>query len=160
VASSADHFREAKRLREEADRWLDADAGWKASLSSDDRIARRNSDLLAAQVEATLALADAMRGDAPPARAGTSRYGAEFDRLVSSWQVLEDEHDQIHPDRDQCGGVGGCPMMFAAVGLETRMIDQLTEWRWSVAVREGRAACSCDHHGDHAGCDHSCECAS
>jgi hypothetical protein len=89
-----------------------------------------------------------------------SSYGAEFDRLVSSWQVLEDEHDPIHPDRDQCGGVGGCSMMFAAVQLEARMIDQLTQWRRSTAVREGRAACSCDHHGDHAGCDHACECAS
>lgn len=112
--------------------------------------------LAAAQVHATLAVAARMR-EKP---AEVSRYGSEFDRLVSSWQALEDEHDPIHPDRDECGGVGGCPMMFAAVQLEARMIDELTEWRRSTAVREGRAACSCDHHGDHAGCDHACECAS
>lgn len=142
MASAVDHYRKAEEFLEDSKK--EPDARNRAELRD------------VAQVHATLALA-ARRREEP---AGTSRYGSEFDRLVSSWQSIEDEHDQIHPDRDQCGGVGGCPMMFAAVGLETRMIDQLTEWRWSVAVREGRAACSCDHHGDHAGCDHSCECAS
>jgi hypothetical protein len=58
-----------------------------------------------------------------------SEYGAEFDRLVNRWKVIENEHDRDHPDRGQCGGVGGCSMMHAAVRLEQEMIDSLIEWR-------------------------------
>lgn len=58
-----------------------------------------------------------------------SEYGTEFDRLTRRWAVIENEHDRHHPDRDQCGGVGGCSMMFAAVGLEHEMVDALEEWR-------------------------------
>lgn len=49
-------------LLDEADYWLDADTGWKGKLSGAERLARRNSDLAAAQVNATLAVADQMRG--------------------------------------------------------------------------------------------------
>jgi hypothetical protein len=56
-------------------------------------------------------------------------YGAEFDRLAQRWAWLENEHDKLHPDRGECGGVGGCEMMFAAVGLQHEMIDALREWR-------------------------------
>jgi hypothetical protein len=58
-----------------------------------------------------------------------SEYGATFDRLARRWAVVENEHDRHHPDRGQCGGVGGCSMMFAAVGLQDEMIDALGEWR-------------------------------
>jgi hypothetical protein len=58
-----------------------------------------------------------------------SVYGAEFDRLADRWRVIENAHDRQHPDRDQCGGVGGCSMMFAAVGIEHEMIECLREWR-------------------------------
>ena len=58
-----------------------------------------------------------------------SRYGVEFDRLADNWRVLEDEHDRIHPDRDECGGVGGCTMMRAEADLEQRMIVELENWR-------------------------------
>ena len=50
-----EHYREAERLLEEADAWMDVDYGWKANLSADERIARRTADLVAAQVHATLA---------------------------------------------------------------------------------------------------------
>jgi hypothetical protein len=58
-----------------------------------------------------------------------SRYGAKFDSLADQWAVLERLHDEQHPDRDQCGGVGGCSMMRAATDLEHRMIDELEKWR-------------------------------
>lgn len=110
MASSVDHYREAERLREEADHWLNADAGWRANLSSDDRIARRNSDLLAAQVEATLALAAA---------------------------TALNSHMAMHHDD-----------------------PEIAAWREAAGVSpEGDGQCVCDHHGDHAGCDHSCGCA-
>jgi hypothetical protein len=54
-----DHYAEAERLAEQAETWLDAELGWKAALSTDMRIARRDSDNAAAQVHATLALAAA-----------------------------------------------------------------------------------------------------
>ena len=56
-------------------------------------------------------------------------YGAEFDRLAARWAAIEDEHDRHHPDRGDCGGVGGCSMMFAAVGLQQEMMEALTAWR-------------------------------
>jgi hypothetical protein len=58
-----------------------------------------------------------------------SSYGAEFDRLAEAWRTLENEHDKQHPNRNKCGGVGACSMMFAAVGLQHEMIEALDEWR-------------------------------
>lgn len=60
-----------------------------------------------------------------------SVYGALFDDLAQRWAVLENEHDKQHPDRGQCGGVGACSMMFAAVGLEQEMVESLGAWRRS-----------------------------
>jgi len=65
---------------------------------------------------------------APPIK-GSTRYGFHFDDLADRWAVVEAEHDRIHPDRDACGGVGGCSMMAAAYDLRERMIDELNEWR-------------------------------
>lgn len=56
-------------------------------------------------------------------------YGAELDRLAERWRVIENEHDRHHPNRSECGGVGGCSMMFATVGLENEMVDALVGWR-------------------------------
>lgn len=58
-----------------------------------------------------------------------SEYGAEFDRLAETWRVVENVHDRQHPDRSDCGGVGGCSMMFAAVRLQGDMVEALREWR-------------------------------
>jgi hypothetical protein len=58
-----------------------------------------------------------------------SRYGAPFDNLADRWRALEREHDEVHPDRDQCGGVGGCSLMARAHDLETLMIGELETWR-------------------------------
>lgn len=60
-----------------------------------------------------------------------SEYGREFDQLANRWAALESEHDLQHPDRGRCGGVGACSMMFAASGLESKMIEVLEEWRTS-----------------------------
>ncbi len=58
-----------------------------------------------------------------------SIYGPQFDQVASRWATLENEHDKQHPDRDQCGGVGRCSMMYAAVTLEEEMLDALKAWR-------------------------------
>lgn len=58
-----------------------------------------------------------------------SEYGAPFDRIAARWAVLENEHDKQHLERDQCGGVGRCSMMFAAHTLEEEMLDALRVWR-------------------------------
>lgn len=48
-----DSYRAALRLIDEADHWMDADMGWKAQLSGEERIDRRTADLIKAQVLAT-----------------------------------------------------------------------------------------------------------
>lgn len=58
-----------------------------------------------------------------------TQYGAPFDAAAERWRVVENEHDKIHPDRSECGGVGGCTMMLAAHDLKTEMIDSLGQWR-------------------------------
>lgn len=58
-----------------------------------------------------------------------SRYGREFDELATRWANLEREHDEEHPDRDECGGIGGCSMMARAVSLVHLMEDALVDWR-------------------------------
>lgn len=58
-----------------------------------------------------------------------SQYGAEFDRKAERYSAVEAEHDRQHPDRSECGGVGACSMMFAAVTLEQEMVAALREWR-------------------------------
>lgn len=58
-----------------------------------------------------------------------SKYGIEFDQTVSAWATLENEHDQIHPDRSKCGGVGACSMMLRAHQRQTDLMDLLDEWR-------------------------------
>jgi hypothetical protein len=63
-----------------------------------------------------------------------SQYGAEFDRKAETWRVIENEHDRQHPDRGECGGVGGCSMMRAAFDLQTGMIDALKAWRRMGAI--------------------------
>lgn len=63
------------------------------------------------------------------AQVSVSEYGAEFDERASTWAVLETEHDKMHPDRSQCGGVGGCSMMAAAHDVEVEIMDALEEWR-------------------------------
>lgn len=58
-----------------------------------------------------------------------SRYGQAFDNWADEYARLEGEHDKMHPDRGDCGGVGGCPMMRAAVDAEHTMISLLNKWR-------------------------------
>jgi hypothetical protein len=60
-----------------------------------------------------------------------SKYGRRFDQLAEQWRVIENAHDREHPDRDECGGVGGCSMMFTAVRIEQEMIEALEDWRRS-----------------------------
>jgi len=55
MATGPQHYRQAERLAEQADAWMNADTGWKAHLSTDERIARRNADLLAGLLHAVLA---------------------------------------------------------------------------------------------------------
>lgn len=90
---------------------------------------RATVDALRAEIGAAVESAFAALDRSP------SRYGAGFDRKVRQWSVLENEHDRYHPDREDCGGVGGCSMMFAAGRLEQEMIEAL--------VARRRAGCCC-----------------
>lgn len=58
-----------------------------------------------------------------------SEYGAMFDSLATRWANLENEHDLVHPDRGDCGGVGGCPIMRHGFDLTRHMIEALDVWR-------------------------------
>jgi hypothetical protein len=59
MATGPEHYREAERLLEQSKTWANADTGWKARLSTEERIARRMADLAEAQVHADLAKAAA-----------------------------------------------------------------------------------------------------
>lgn len=50
-----EHYLEAERLLNKAASWMNADTGWKAHMSTEERIAQRMADLAEAQVHATLA---------------------------------------------------------------------------------------------------------
>lgn len=63
------------------------------------------------------------------ARKAPSRYGKAFDDLADRWANLEHEHDEVHPERSQCGGIGGCSMMLRAHDLAEKMEEQLEIWR-------------------------------
>lgn len=60
-----EHYKEAERLTRQARTWMDADTGWKAHLSTSERLAFRRADLAEAQVHATLANAAATAMSAP-----------------------------------------------------------------------------------------------
>ncbi|HEV2452394.1 MAG TPA: hypothetical protein VGS62_10775 [Streptosporangiaceae bacterium] len=55
MMTGSEHTREAERLAASAETWMDADHGWRAEMSTQERILRRSVDLQAAQVHATLA---------------------------------------------------------------------------------------------------------
>jgi hypothetical protein len=59
----------------------------------------------------------------------STAYGSEFDKLAARWAVIENAHDETHPDRGECGGVGACSMMLTANRLEQQMIEALEQWR-------------------------------
>jgi hypothetical protein len=59
MATGPEHYREAERLLERAETWENADTGWKAHLSSEERIARRTADIGTATAHALLAQAAA-----------------------------------------------------------------------------------------------------
>lgn len=59
MATGPEHYTEAERLMEQSRTWENADTGWKAHLSTEERLARRMADLAEAQVHADLAKAAA-----------------------------------------------------------------------------------------------------
>jgi hypothetical protein len=80
-----EHYREAERLTSVADDWLNADYGWKAHLSTEERSAFRAVDLAAAQVHATLAVAAATAlNDADGTGLTATEYGAWDDVAATS----------------------------------------------------------------------------
>jgi len=56
MATGPEHYRQAERLAAQADHWMH---GWKAHLTTQERIQRRNADLLAGLLHAVLANAAA-----------------------------------------------------------------------------------------------------
>lgn len=72
--SKPEHYALAEQLLAQADTWMDADTGWKANLSTAERLAHRAADLATAQVHATLALVPA-RAELPACEACGSTRG-------------------------------------------------------------------------------------
>lgn len=63
----SDHFRAAERLIKQADHWLDADHGWKAAMSTRERLDRRKADFLGAIAHAVTGVLEALTaGGEPP----------------------------------------------------------------------------------------------
>lgn len=91
-------------------------------------------------------------GDGMPPPATSSRYGKRFDERADEWACLENDHDKMHPGRDQCGGVGGCPMMREAVGIEQSLIELLESWR------AGCASMTPEHQVDYGHFGWRCTC--
>lgn len=44
-------------------------------------------------------------------------------------------HDHVHPDRNDCGGVGGCALMRAEHDAETRVINRLEQFARTTGVK-------------------------
>jgi hypothetical protein len=100
----ADLFAEALRLREQAAEWMDADIGWRRTLTTEQLLAYRMADLADAQLHATLALVEQSRG---PRRgdAVAEWIKAKRDKhpqQTQQWTVLDDLLDtyRLHAD---CG---------------------------------------------------------
>lgn len=81
-----------------------------------------------------------------------SEYGERFDEWAQVWAKQENDHDKMHPDRSECGGVGGCPMMASAVDIEHKLIDLLELWRRRKAAPT-EVLFGADAHG---GADNGC----
>lgn len=63
----------------------------------------------------------------------SSPYGWDFDEVVREWEALENGHDLVHPNRDECGGVGACVLMRRAHELEQQMIELVNDRRVRLA---------------------------
>jgi hypothetical protein len=81
-----EHYREAERLIDRADEWLDADDEWMASLPASERVERRTADLATAQVHANLALAAAVAESGGLVRTGVLGVPTSWARAVSGEQ--------------------------------------------------------------------------
>jgi hypothetical protein len=75
-----EHYRRAEHLLADANEWMNADLGWKANLTPDERLARRNSEIAEAQAHATLALTAATA--AVPI---VIEYGNEDAPVLNDW---------------------------------------------------------------------------
>ncbi|MFI9005079.1 hypothetical protein [Streptomyces sp. NPDC053541] len=78
------HHALAERLLAQADTWMDADTGWRARLSTAERLAHRAADLATAQVHATLAtLLPILTPEPDPAPGGElAVYRAQFESIT------------------------------------------------------------------------------
>ena len=68
MSTGTEHYREAERLLDSAEHWLNADTGWQATMPVEERFARRDSDVAAAQAHAILALVVALARLKPPGK--------------------------------------------------------------------------------------------
>ncbi len=88
-----EHYREAERLIAQAESWANADTGWKAHLSTEERIAHRMADLTEAQVHASLAGAAATAMQAAVDGSEPGRGSAEFHEWYQAAGVKPQQKD-------------------------------------------------------------------
>lgn len=84
MATGPEHYREAERLLNEAGKWMNADTGWMAHMSTEERLARRTADLAEAQVHADLAKAAASALNRPDGEGMVRDDYREWMRTASS----------------------------------------------------------------------------
>jgi hypothetical protein len=58
-----------------------------------------------------------------------------INEAIKQQSVVVRAHDHVHPDRNECGGVGGCALMMSEHDTEVELIRAFT-----AASREGYIA--------------------
>lgn len=60
-----------------------------------------------------------------------------YENDLAQYLTLLRAHDAVHPDRDECGGVGGCVLLRAECDQEsvlTRYLERIASEGWSLRV--------------------------
>jgi hypothetical protein len=130
---AAAHIAQAKKFADQAETWADADYGWMATMSTEERIQRRANDLAAAQVHATLATA------LHPAAAGTKPLVTALLTLVSGWYDLAAEA------KARANRLGNCAAGKEAFGDSVMLrscAEQLTAAISTAIAGEDRSDCN------------------
>lgn len=61
----------------------------------------------------------------PPAQ--QDYWAQNMARAIRDWENVLHGHDAVHPDRNACGGVGGCALMALEYDSRTKVVDMLEE---------------------------------
>lgn len=111
MATGPEHYLEAERMHAAADEWADADLGWKANLTAQERINQRLADLTDALVHATLAQA--------AATALAARPEGMYDLDYEAWDRIAGVQDDDHDDEVEDDEANADPDLIGAMARHT-----------------------------------------